>query len=68
MDEKVPQDTQIAQESHHEDTSSEKLNAANDPHAQAIKGDESDGKVNWTIRSALTAFCLCMVYTGKHKK
>lgn len=31
---------------------------------RAFKGDDSDGKVNWTIRSAAAALTLGMLYTG----
>jgi MFS family permease len=31
---------------------------------QAFKGDESDGKVTWTIRKAFAAVSLAMLYTG----
>lgn len=31
---------------------------------RAFKGDDSDGKVNWTIRRALAALTLGMLYTG----
>lgn len=31
---------------------------------RAYKGDDSDGKVNWTIKSALAALTLGMLYTG----
>lgn len=32
---------------------------------QAYKGDDSDGKVAWTLRKLLAAGFLCMLYTGK---
>lgn len=31
---------------------------------RAFKGDDSDGRVNWTIKSALAALTLGMLYTG----
>ena len=31
---------------------------------RAFKGDNSDGKVNWTLRTALAALTLGMLYTG----
>ncbi|KAJ9646693.1 hypothetical protein H2204_000385 [Knufia peltigerae] len=31
---------------------------------RAFKGDDSDGKVNWTIRTAIAALTLGMLYTG----
>ena len=31
---------------------------------QAFKGDDSDGKVEWTIRKLLAAAFLAMLYTG----
>ena len=31
---------------------------------QAFKGDESDGKVDWTPRKLIAAACLAMLYTG----
>ena len=31
---------------------------------QAFKGDDSDGKVDWTIRKLLAAAFLAMLYTG----
>jgi hypothetical protein len=32
---------------------------------RAIKGDDSDGKVDWTVKSLLAALSLCMLYTGE---
>ncbi|KAI8935345.1 hypothetical protein NX059_007930 [Plenodomus lindquistii] len=31
---------------------------------QAVKGDDSDGKVIWSLRSILAAICLAALYTG----
>lgn len=33
--------------------------------AQAFKGDDSDGKVNWSFRNAIAAITLGGLYTGK---
>lgn len=33
--------------------------------AQAFKGDDGDGKVNWTTRNAFAAISLGGLYTGK---
>ena len=33
--------------------------------SQAFKGDESDGKIQWTIRKWFAAAFLAMLYTGK---
>lgn len=33
---------------------------------QAFKGDNSDGKINWTIRNAIAAVTLGGLYTGKY--
>ena len=35
---------------------------------QAFKGDDSDGKVYWTIKKLLAAAFLSMLYTGKINK
>ena len=32
---------------------------------QAFKGDDSDGKVDWTVRKLLAAGFLAMLYTGQ---
>ena len=32
---------------------------------QAFKGDDSDGKVEWTIKKLLAAAFLAMLYTGE---
>lgn len=32
----------------------------------AFMGDDSDGKVTWTLRSILAAIFLAGLYTGKH--
>ena len=34
-------------------------------HNVAIKGDDSDGKLDWTFRSFCAYVSLCFVYTGK---
>ena len=34
-------------------------------HNAVIKGDDSDGKLDWTIRSFVAYLSLCFVYTGK---
>ncbi len=31
----------------------------------ALKGDESDGKINWTARTLLAAISLSGIFTGK---
>lgn len=33
-------------------------------HNAVIKGDDSDGKLDWTIRSFVAYLSLCFVYTG----
>lgn len=33
-------------------------------HNEAISGDDSDGKLNWTFRSFVAYVSLCFVYTG----
>jgi hypothetical protein len=33
---------------------------------QAFKGDDSDGKVNWTFRNVVAAIALGGLYTGKY--
>ena len=33
-------------------------------HNVAIKGDDSDGKLEWTVRSFMAYLSLCCVYTG----
>ena len=33
--------------------------------SQAFKGDESDGKIQWTLRKWFAAGFLAMLYTGK---
>jgi hypothetical protein len=32
----------------------------------AFKGDDSDGKVEWTLKKLLACAFLCMLYTGTH--
>lgn len=46
---------------HHEYRHDEEDHIGND---RAFKGDDSDGKVNWTIKSVLAALTLGMLYTG----
>ena len=31
----------------------------------AFKGDESDGKIEWTFKTLMAATFLCMLYTGE---
>lgn len=31
---------------------------------QAIKGDDSDGKIHWSLRGKISAICLAALYTG----
>jgi hypothetical protein len=33
---------------------------------QAFKGDDSDGRVNWTFKNAIAAITLGGLYTGKY--
>jgi fibrillarin-like rRNA methylase len=33
---------------------------------RAVKGDDSDGKVDWSLRSKFAAFFLAGLYTGMH--
>lgn len=33
-------------------------------HSAAIKGDDSDGKLNWSAKSFMAYLSLCGVYTG----
>jgi hypothetical protein len=32
----------------------------------AVKGDDSDGKVEWNVRSGFAAVFLAALYTGRH--
>jgi hypothetical protein len=42
------------------------VDAVNYPNKSgAIKGDDSDGQIAWTIKSRIAVCCLVMVYVGK---
>lgn len=56
----VPETIDSSQVSHQEDTvhiDSEK--------ARAAKGDDSDGRVNWTWKQIIAVISLCGVYVGR---
>lgn len=36
-----------------------------DQNKHAVKGDDSDGKIDWTVRSFIAAMTLCIFYPGK---
>ena len=68
MDEKVPnhQTDGHPTDSHIEAASGElKHEDVDVAHNSAIKGDDSDGKLDWTFRSFVAYISLCFVYTGK---
>ena len=68
MDEKVPvQTTGALSADHHveEAATSAKYEEETTAHNVAIKGDDSDGKLDWTARSFMAYVSLCLVYTGK---
>ncbi|KAL5317066.1 hypothetical protein ACEPPN_016120 [Leptodophora sp. 'Broadleaf-Isolate-01'] len=35
-----------------------------DQNKHAVKGDDSDGKIDWTVRSFIAAMTLCIFYPG----
>lgn len=74
MDEK----TEVGHEAQHVETNSidasdekndlekvQTLHVVDIENKAAFKGDESDGKVEWNLKSLAAATFLCMLYTGK---
>ena len=67
MDEKVPNqsiDAHSAEYHVEEATAGAKYEEETTAHNVAIKGDDSDGKLDWTARSFMAYISLCLVYTG----
>jgi hypothetical protein len=71
MDEKnIVNEKNNVHETHFEDLDLEKHHYGHhDPHDhigndRAFKGDDSDGKVNWSIKTVLGCLTLGMLYTG----
>jgi hypothetical protein len=52
-------------ESSHELTKERTLEGIDMNNSYAVKGDDSDGKVEWNLRSAFAAVFLAALYTGK---
>jgi hypothetical protein len=53
-------------ESSHELTKERTLEGIDMNNSYAVKGDDSDGKVEWNLRSAFAAVFLAALYTGKN--
>jgi hypothetical protein len=51
-------------ESSHELTKERTLEGIDMNNSYAVKGDDSDGKVEWNMRSAFAAVFLAALYTG----
>jgi hypothetical protein len=67
MDEKVPsQGADIRSVEYHVETAAKGAEHENEAgaHNVAIKGDDSDGKLDWTVRAFMAYVSLCFVYTG----
>jgi len=53
-------------EDHHEKDIHQINTLGVDPHnPDAEKGDDSDGKVNWTWKQVVATLCLCGLYVGE---